>query len=92
MSSQWDAIGFIISSKYRLAVLNVLQDGPATTTEIANAESLSPSHVSRALRRLRNRSIVELVVPEEQRKNRRYDLTTKGDRMWQKIQSAGLAD
>jgi len=92
MSSQWDAIGFVISSKYRLAVLHVLQDGPATTTEIANAKSLSPSHVSRALRRLRKRSIVELVVPEEQRKNRQYDLTPKGDRMWQQIQTTGLAD
>ncbi|RLM54024.1 ArsR family transcriptional regulator [Halobellus sp. Atlit-31R] len=92
MSPEWDAIGFVISSKYRLAVLGVLDEGPATTTEIADAEELSPSHISRALRRLRTRSIVELVVPEEQRKNRRYDLTDEGERVWEKIQTAGLAE
>ncbi|MGQ4556086.1 winged helix DNA-binding protein [Halobellus sp. GM3] len=91
MSPQWDTIGFVIASKYRLAVLSVLEDGPATTTEIADTKDLSPSHVSRALGRLRTRSLVELTVPEEQRKNRRYDLTDEGSRAWEKIQRAGLA-
>jgi DNA-binding MarR family transcriptional regulator len=90
MSSKWDTIGFVIASKYRLAVLAALTDGPATTTEIADSENLSPSHVSRALGRLRDRSLIELIVPEEQRKNRRYDLTDEGKRAWEQIQQAGL--
>ncbi|WP_256290492.1 winged helix-turn-helix domain-containing protein [Halobellus inordinatus] len=88
--SEWDAIGFVISSKYRIAVFTVLTEGPATTTEIAEAEELSPSHVSRALGRLRSRSLVELIVPEEQRKNRQYDLTDKGEQTWSTINTAGL--
>jgi len=91
MSSQWDTIGFVIASKYRLAVLAALTDGPSTTTEIADSRDLSPSHVSRALGRLRNQSLVELTVPEEQRKNREYDLTDKGEQAWEQIQRAGLA-
>ena len=91
MSSQWDKIGFVISSKYRLAVLKTLEEGPATTTEIARAEDVSPPHISRALGRLRGRSLIELLVPEDQRKNRRYGLTDEGRRTWQRIQTAGLA-
>jgi predicted transcriptional regulator len=91
MSSQWDTIGFVIASKYRIAVLASLIDGPATTTEIADTKDLSPSHVSRALGRLRNRSLVELTVPEEQRKNRQYDLTDEGEQAWEQIQRAGLS-
>jgi len=91
MSTQWDTIGFVISSKYRLAVLRVLEDGPATTTEIAKAEDVSPPHISRALGRLRGRSLIKLLVPEDQPKNRRYGLTEEGRRTWQRIQAAGLA-
>lgn len=90
MSAHWDTIGYLISSKYRLAVVDRLANAPATPTEIATAENLAPSHVSRAIQRLVDRSIVELAVPETQRKNRLYALTPKGTTLWTEIRTAGL--
>lgn len=90
MSAHWDTIGYLISSKYRLAVVDRLANAPATPTEIATDENLAPSHVSRAIQRLADRSVVELAVPEAQHKNRQYELTAKGRALWAEIRTAGL--
>lgn len=92
MPPDWDSIGFVISSKYRLAVLESLDRSPATPTEIAANEELPPTHVSRALRRLRGQSLVRLAVPEDTHKDRRYDLTPEGETTWQAIRTHGLCD
>ena len=86
----WDAIGYVISSKYRVAVLRNLSSGPATPTTIADASELGITHISRALRRLEDRNIVELIVPEEQQKGRLYALTDKGEQTWEGIQVTGM--
>lgn len=92
MTQDWDAVGYVISSKYRLAVLRQLEDSPATPTAIADAEGMAPSHISRALGRLRRRSIVELRVPETRRKVRPYALTPKGEAIWGAVCQAELAN
>ena len=90
MSTDWDAIGYVISSKYRVAVLQNLSSGPATPTTIADESGLGITHISRALRRLEDREIIELIVPEDQQKGRLYALTEKGERVWEEIVSQDL--
>jgi DNA-binding transcriptional ArsR family regulator len=92
MSPDWDVIGYVISSDHRTAVLGRLADGPATPTQIADSVDLSVTHVSRALRSLRDHGLVELLVPEERRKGRVYGVTSTGRETWETIQTKGLAE
>lgn len=77
----WDKVGYVISSKYRIAVLEVLESGPTTPTGIAEETDLGITHISRALGRLYDRDVIELVVPEDKKKGRLYALTEKGERV-----------
>lgn len=90
-SDKWDAIGFVISSQYRLAVVRNLSEGPATPSRIADEEDYQISHISNALTALRNRSLVELLVPEERKKGRIYRLTESGERVWRQINDQHMA-
>lgn len=90
MSTDWDSIGYVISSKYRIAVLRNLSSGPATPTVIADESGLGITHISRALRRLEERDVIELIVPEEQQKGRLYAPTEKGEEMWGEIVTMDL--
>lgn len=92
MSDEWNAIGFVISSNYRVTVLRRLNEGPATPSQIASDEDIAITHVSRALRELGERDLVELLVPENRRKGRVYGITEKGERIWEEMQSQNLAD
>ena len=91
LPEQWDAIGFVISSQYRVAVLRRLAEGPATPSGIAETEDYQISHISNALTALRNRSLVELLVPEERKKGRIYGLTESGQRVWEQIRDQEMA-
>lgn len=92
MTDDWDIVGYVISSRYRVAVLSRLSDSPATPSGIADDESLAVTHVSRALRGLRERGLVELLVPEERRKGRVYGITEEGRKAWNLIQTQDLLD
>lgn len=86
----WDEVSFVIRSKYRTSVLEKLNDGPATPSRIASYSNLSLSHVSRALRELRDRELVELLVSEHQKKGRLYGPTLHADQVWKTIESKSL--
>lgn len=92
MSPDWDVVGYVISSEHRTAVLGQLAEGPATPTQIASNVDLSVTHVSRALRSLRDRDLVELLVPEERRKGRVYGVTEEGQEVWSLIVAKDLAE
>lgn len=92
MSDEWNSIGFVISSNYRVTVLRRLNEGPATPSQIASDEDIAITHVSRALRELGERDLVELLVPENRRKGRVYGITEKGERIWKEMQSQNLAE
>jgi len=53
---------------------------------------LSVSHVSRALGSLREKDLVELLVPEERRKGRVYGITSAGEEVWADISTKDLAE
>lgn len=92
MTGEWDEIGFVISSRYRIAVLKRLADGPATPSQLASDSGLAIAHISRALRGLRERDLVELLVPEDRKKGRVYGITEKGEAIWEQIQSKNLVE
>lgn len=48
----WREYGFVISSKYRKAVIFSLRERPKTPSEIALESKCNISHISRALREL----------------------------------------
>lgn len=87
----WEETGFVISSGYRMSVLRQLSDGPETPSGLAEASDLHVSHVSRALRRLRDRDLVDLMVPEDTRKGRVYAATDAGRDVWNHVEEEGLA-
>jgi DNA-binding MarR family transcriptional regulator len=88
----WDLIGFLISSKYRIAVLDQLADGPSTPSGIATETGLPITHISRALGALRDRSVVKLLVSKNTKKGRIYGITERGQRLWQRIEAEGMVD
>ena len=64
MSDDWDEVSFVISSRYRVTVIKRLAAGPSTPSQIASDADVGIAHVSRALQRLRERSLVDLLVSE----------------------------
>ena len=92
MSDEWNAIGFVISSSYRVTVLRRLNTGPATPSQIANDEDIAITHVSRALNELGDRDLVELLVPENRRKGRVYGITEKGEQIWNQMEAQNLVE
>lgn len=91
-TEHWDTISFVISSNYRLLVLNQLAAGPEIPSRITadDHDHVLTEHVSRALGELRDQELVELRVPDDQEKYRFYGLTERGERVWQWMQTAGL--
>ncbi|WP_262175008.1 winged helix-turn-helix domain-containing protein [Haloarcula laminariae] len=75
----FDDASLVKSSTVREAVVDDLADGPATPSDIADACTHDISHVSRALREMRDADIVELLVSEERKKGRIYGLTDAGE-------------
>ena len=68
-----------------------LADGPATPSQIARDESVGIAHVSRALQELRERSLTDLLVSEDQKKGRVYGITEHGRDIWNTIEAENLA-
>lgn len=91
MSTDWGEIGFVVSSTYRVRVLQRLADSPAPPSTIATDTDCAVSHVSRALQDLRERGLVDLLVPESRKKGRIYGITDSGREIWETIEAQNLA-
>jgi len=90
MTSDWDEIGYVVSSKYRVKVLQRLSESPAPPSTIAEDTDCAVSHISRALQDLRDRNLVELLVPESRKKGRIYGMTDRGQDVWEIIREQDL--
>lgn len=90
MSGDWEVIGYVISSRYRVEVLQRLSDSPAPPSTIAQDTECAISHVSRALQDLRDEGLVDLLVPESRKKGRIYGITDAGQEIWGEIESQNL--
>lgn len=78
----WDDVGYIISSEYRTKVLMEIEDGVRTPKSISDNTGLPISHTSRSLKNLKDRGIIELLVPENRQKGRLYGFTNDGEDVW----------
>jgi len=91
VDTDWDIVGYIISSNYRVHTLARLNEGPAPPTQISEDTDLPPPHISRALRQLEERELVTLLVSEERKKGRVYGITDHGQEIWDLIADQDLA-
>lgn len=71
--------GFILRSSYRKQVFNHLEN-PIRPSEIAKKLDIRLTHITRELRALKSRKLVECLNPKEQT-GRLYELTAKGKRL-----------
>ena len=76
-SDKWEDLGQIVASNYRRKVLLVLYMTPMTPTEISKKTGILIAHVSRALRELVIKEVVNCRTPDR-KKGRVYVITEKG--------------
>lgn len=91
VATEWDDVSYVISSRYRVATLRRLADGPAIPSRIAEDTGLSVAHVSRALQELNEHDLVELLVSEDRKKGRVYGETDNGKQVWETIEAQNMA-
>ena len=76
----WDEVGFILASEYRKKVYKSLLKIPKTPKQISEITNIRIVHISRTLKELMEKGIVECLTPERI-KGKLYSLTEKGIRM-----------
>lgn len=84
-----DGLGHVAASDHRETTVRRLTDSPATPSVIAEDIGLDTSHVSRALKSLRGKDLVELLVDEDRRKGRVYALTAEGEEVVEFLDEMG---
>lgn len=89
-SDRWDEVSYVISSRYRVEILERLSQGPATPSLISDDVEASITHVSRALQELRELELVDLLVSEDRKKGRVYGTTEEGLAVWRTIQEQNM--
>jgi DNA-binding transcriptional ArsR family regulator len=79
-SDAYGDAGFVLASKYRAEMLRLLADRPGTPSQLdERRDETGLAHVSRALQEMRERGLVELLVPDAQQKGRVYGITAAGE-------------
>lgn len=73
----WNNLGFVLASEHRKKVLLVIANNPQTPKEIATKTGLYLSHVSKTLKELREKGLVELLSPSL-RRGRIFSITPIG--------------
>lgn len=83
----WGKVGFVDSSTYRKEVLSLLVESRLTPKELSEETPIELSHISRTLKQLKEKDLVELLVPEEQQKGRIHGATEEGKQVWDAVES-----
>ena len=63
MQTRWDIIGKLKASEHRMRILESLQKAEMTPKELVKKLDAKFSHVSRALRELKDMGLVECLTP-----------------------------
>ena len=82
---EWDSTAFIIRSSYRKRVFLELSK-PQRPSKIAKTLDLRLTHVTRALRELKHKSLVKCLNPKESF-GRFYELTSKGENVMKEVKA-----
>jgi predicted transcriptional regulator len=88
MKSKLELAGFIIRSSYRKQVF-VMLDSPIRPSEIAKKLNIRLTHITRELRALKSKKLVECLNPKE-RIGRLYQLTKRGKLLKKEMISKSL--
>ena len=83
----WELVSFA-QSKIRKICLEALEDGPKTPGGIARSSGKHLSHISRAIKELVDRGLIECLTPDLT-KNKIYRITKKGSAVLQKLKEIG---
>lgn len=81
----WDITAFIVRSSYRKKVFLELSK-PQRPSQIAKALDLRLTHITRALRELKQRDLVKCLNPKETM-GRYYQLTSKGENVLKEVKN-----
>ena len=74
----WGKYAYVISSSYRQRTLKTLDGEVKVPSEIAKDAGIKVNHISKTLKELKDKELVECINPEV-RKGRLYRLTEKGE-------------
>lgn len=80
----WELVSFA-KSKVRKACLEALLSGPKMPGAISETTGVHLSHISRSLRELSDKALVECVTPKVT-KNRIYRITDTGKKVLSKLE------
>ena len=87
--SELDLAGFILRSNYRKKVFSFLTEKPTMPSEIEKALTLRFTHITRELRFLKEKNLIECINPNE-RVGRLYRLTSSGEKLKKAMQKEKL--
>lgn len=82
---RWELVSFVSRSEHRKKILSILQK-PITPSDIANKTGFYLTHVSRALRELQEKKLVECLTPKE-RVGKYYKITRLGREILKEIEN-----
>ena len=83
----YNALAFVTRSQYRTKALCQLQKRPQTPKEVTQAvDDAKMSDIARAIQRLREKDLVELLVDEDVQKGRYYGFTDAGEEIADEIE------
>jgi len=88
-SRLWSEFSFVVSSGYRERTIRALATKPKLPNQVAKETGLRLVHVSRALKELRLRGLVECLTPEARARGRLYALTESGFMLVAYIEDSG---
>lgn len=89
----WELAGYVKGGTHRYDVFCYLaQNGPAIPSEVATATDKTPQRVYDAQSELEERTLIELKVPESQRKGRLRALTDRGQHVWEFMLEQGIVN
>jgi len=77
----FDLLSFVKRSTYRSQVVECLASQPMMPSEISDKTGSDIAHVSRALTDMREKEITQLLVNEDTKKGRIYNLTAEGEKV-----------
>jgi len=85
----WSDFSFVASSRYREKVITSLASAPKLPGQLAEETTVSLPHVSRSLRELADRGLVECLTPSAKSHGRLYALTKLGSNVASYRQASG---
>ncbi len=83
---------YVIRSPHRTDVLGRLAQGNAIPAQIREDTGQEYSRITDAVNSLRDRGLVELLVPDDTKRGRMYGITDRGEEVWEYLLENNMAE